>query len=469
VSDLDSLSKASAAVERACRSFEEVIEAVEFFMRSLEELRRHPQVDLLSVIRHPNGSSILVIGRRGERAFDRAASALMEFDPELRSRVSTRELVPVLKELFSRNVLDRWKGIDEKSAEHLLRATGRYVRLRLLKTNTHILPCILGPKEGAQSFAVGSVVFRLTSEFLDEHRSVLDEYAERYRSGIVRDLREFYGSYPWVGIVEVGRCSPVIAEERARLGIETALNAFRLGLGDHARYLRVGGMFRLENLAVSMRILGSTGQPSITWSRRPDASPWEREWISILKDQLGDILALVGSLIEPIRSGDTIPELHQRAIDALAWYGEAIAERQPHTKIVRCMLAMERLLVTPGAGKSQHKATERGARLCSAGEPHRIPYWVGEFERLYKVRNDVFHGALSPFDDQVRAGAALAERIAGRCLTSGLHWYAHLSRQNWRMSGGQLSGQYATALGSWLAQIRPKDASRIPDEDALSE
>jgi hypothetical protein len=463
--------KLSAGIEEACRCFEKVIEAVQFFMSSFEELTRRPQTDLLSVIRHPDGDGILVIGRRGERALDRAASALIEFCPELRSRVSRRELVPVLKELFSRNVIGRWEGIDENRTERLLRAAGRYVRLRLLKTNAHFLPCVIGPEEGSQSFAVGSVTFRPTSAFLEEHKSLLDEYAERSSSGIIRDLREVYSSYPWVGIVEVSRCSAVVAEERAHLAIETALNAFRLGLGDHTRYLRVGGTFRLENLAVSIRISHSTGQPSITWSRRPDSSPWEKEWISILSDQLGDILTLVGSLIEPIRSGDTVPELHQRAIDALAWYGEAISERQLHTKIVRCMLAMERLLVTPGAGKSQHKATDRGARLCSAGEPHRMSHWVTEFERLYKIRNDVFHGALSPFDDQVRAGAALAERVAGRCLTSGLHWYAHLSRQNWRMRGGEITKQYVTGLDSWLAKVKPKGDARVglPDKDCLSE
>jgi hypothetical protein len=97
------------------------------------------------------------------------------------------------------------------------------------------------------------------------------------------------------------------------------------------------------------------------------------------------------------------------------------------------MTALERLLVT-GKGRAEDKVRRRGNLLCSISAPEQEEHWENKFKTLYKLRHDLVHGDLSPFDDRVLIGAVTADHVTRWCLWAGVYWAAHLAQQQPYMS-----------------------------------
>ena len=218
----------------------------------------------------------------------------------------------------------------------------------------------------------------------------------------VDDFRSILSTYPWVAIIEVSLCAPKMSKEQAELAVETALNAIRLVFGTtHAYSIRRGGSFRLEARTTSAT-LEATGRLHISYSRTWESAGLPNDWtLHLLDPHVAPLIESLGNLITHVSAGGVLPPLHQRVVDSLAWYGEAVAEPQPHTRLLRCMACLERLLVTPGRGRKEEMVRRRAMLLCSAGEYKKQEYWKQQLNRVYRVRHGIVHGDLSPFDQNV--------------------------------------------------------------------
>jgi hypothetical protein len=158
------------------------------------------------------------------------------------------------------------------------------------------------------------------------------------------DFRSILSTYPWVAIVEVAFCAPKMSRERAELAVETSLNALRLVFGTtHAYSMRRGGGSRLEARTASATI-GPTGRLYIAYSRTWESAGLSDDWTEHLLDsKVAPLIESLGNLITHISAGGVLPPLHQRVVDSLVWYGEAVAEPQPHTRLLRCMASLARI------------------------------------------------------------------------------------------------------------------------------
>lgn len=489
------------AVERAWNSFVTVVESLNRLQKykSPGRLKELPDLEVLYQIRRPDGRGVEIIGRQGAKGFRKAAEAFFDFHSDYRGRITKKEIIEVLKPLFSREVIRKRKAVDLCLSERILRTTHRYVRRHLLRTTTHFLPCVITSVETDELVQIGPVRLLPTESFFREYESAIDDYArsterhwiERERLRILgqaptcrpnrnkkwplksirdnvqlwlKDFKDIFESYPWVAVVEINSCAREMSQKRAVLAVETALNALRLLFGaDHARGARLGGGFRLETKSATATMT-SDGELRLQFVRKWEDSSLPDDWPKLVQDRGFHVIGPVGSLISPIATGHVLPPLYQRIIDSLSWYGEAVSEPQPHTRILRCMACLERLLVTPGRGASRMKVIDRGALLSCINNPSKLQNWRERVSRLYKVRNDIVHGSLSPFDQKVLACVATADRVAQRCLLGGLYWAGHLAQRNPFISAGELHWRYETELEQFCFGEAHK-ASSPPSEE----
>lgn len=121
---------------------------------------------------------------------------------------------------------------------------------------THYVPCAVVMHRKRNMFTIGPVTFILRERFFKENEQAIQEAAQRWAPTVSADIlsrtESFYTDFMWIAKITVPRCDVAVSRERARVGIQKALDVFKLIVGSG----RAGNVKMANDVALPQRPLG---------------------------------------------------------------------------------------------------------------------------------------------------------------------------------------------------------------------
>lgn len=401
--------------------------------------------DALYSLPHPSGSGLIIIGHAGKKGFYKIAERLFKSYPQIEERATAESLVAAIEYIFCEEILKRRKPLTASLADKMTASAIKHIQAKKLKTVTHYFPCILPDDTETEEFSVGSVTFQRTKKLLEVKENKLASYTkdveERYlqegskkkgfndaekekivkfSKSYVEELHEYYKKYPWVARVEIENFETVRSKEAASLCVNSALNIIRLFLPPtHAEDIYLCGSLSYEPKTASMS--EENESIDISWSRGAVFLTHEG-WVRKCLGGEGERwITLAGCLIPFLVSGEPIPPLYQRYLNALWWYGEALLTTVPYLKIIALSNALEAFLsTTEKNGKIVSQVSTRAQKFLTINTPHEN--WGQKISKFYDMRSALVHGRTAAFDRKVSKQISIGIMMTRDILMQGLSW-----------------------------------------------
>lgn len=419
------------------------------------EKKLENNMDAFCSLPHPSGAGQMLIGQAANIRFRTISNRALESNQKLKNRIRVEVLENAIKHVFQKDICTEHKELTQSCADKIVAKAIKHVQKNKLVTHTHHFPCILPLDKKKHSFWVGPVHFMQTEKFLADKEGQLESYEadvkERYISRdkehlkreltgdeiknidklskvFVSDLKEYYSNYPWIMALEIKDFESEKSKDIARLGAQTALNIIRLFFPNgHAEKIQIAGRPKWE-WKTSDLIERPDGQVDISLQRRFKVSD-ETGWVKKYSEgEGGKWVAMLGGLIPFLVSGEPVPLLYQRLINALWWYGEALSVDVPYLKVTSLANALESFLAT----KKEDIASQisiRGGLLMSIEDEGKGEDWEGRIKKFYDMRSALVHGRISAFDQEVSSQIGWGVRITNRVLLEGISWTRYLADQ----------------------------------------
>lgn len=409
------------------------LERVEFIMAAALERRKallngdraRLREDLFQDINDPV-LGYVPIGRSAIAKLEELSVSAIAF-----ANLSGRIAVSTARKAFGPRLLQliihERQPISRASLQRAFELTEVEIR-KTLKTRTHLLPCHIADGKEPKSICIGPVTFlnrsaarQLVRDTVRQHITGNREWDDTDRRMIVQALR-YYRGYQWTAMVTIDDCDPKLAAEYARSTITLALSGLQLFLGAKAsQSMAVGGETWGWARSAELKI-DPSGAPdvTVTTSYRGGAS-FEAGWSADLDEpgmKLG--LTLLGTALEANLPGVHRP-LSARYLGSLQWYGEAVRDKSPATRLIKFITAIEHLLLTKEREGVTRILKQRVAALTyNIGSLESRLTVEAKFGRLYDLRSRYVHGSLAPWDEraglQLLAAAQLAEEVLHSAL-----------------------------------------------------
>jgi hypothetical protein len=166
-----------------------------------------------------------------------------------------------------------------------------------------------------------------------------------------------------------------------------------------------------------------------------------------------------------------LPPIAERIVDALAWFGQAVSDPAPGTRILRYVAALERLTlfgdrdkaVDPTGRATDKEAekitktvTERAAKLCALIGGSDLDEWRTRASEVYNARSRLAHGSWSPFDERLWPMAHEAELVAAEAIIQWLMIAVGAPLRDVNMSYRRLEKWLETLMADKLSRPAPK-------------
>lgn len=405
---------------------------------------------------HPSGHGHLAIGQAASHRFYVIAQRAIKRDKDLKARIDVGVIERAIKHTFAKEILASQKELTRSVADKIVSRAIKYVKSTKLQTTTHFYPCLLPGDKQAERFSIGPISFTRTAVFLRKRKLQFRKYLDathgtdsarsrntptspgadnereksqrRHTRFLLASLIRYYRRYPWVAEIEVAKFEKEKSARVAALGLTTAVNILKLFFSlSHAEDIRVAETYLPEPTTARLTEVAGDADISVhhNWSTYDDDG-----WVAkITAGDVGDWLALAGSLIPHLVSGAEVPLLYQRYANALWWYGEGITrEDVPYLRIVSFCNALEAFLGTRNDGIGEQVAS-RASRLL------RVLYqdsenWKERIKKLYDLRSGLVHGRIPAFDDEVSLQVGWAAKIVRGTLIQGLEWTLYLAQND---------------------------------------
>ena len=127
----------------------------------------------------------------------------------------------------------------------------------------------------------------------------------------------------------------------------------------------------------------------------------------------------------------------------MAWYGQAISEKQISVQIVKYVAALERLTVTKKLDEGlTNTVVRRTAILTHGGNPGSYEKTVKDVAKVYDFRSRLMHGSKSPFDKDLESIPPIAEEVTRLALFSALRLFTELDNTVENAKEKQLEAKY---------------------------
>jgi len=428
------------------------------FFRNL--LGQYPR-DGLHTIQRPDRRGSLILGRKGDLVFGRISDRYLQGLGAPGFDFDSHAFAAALKEEFV-DWIRNGRDINEETVEQLLAAAELRNRFSHV-TLTHHIPCSVVFPEVPADFEVGLVKFRLMQNFLAANEEQIGNRAERSRgqglnervSGspgeqqaapprdmLFEELKAFFPTFRWVASVAIPKCDSSVSKQRAQQAVQSSLDLLKLFLTArlaagirHA--LRLGHPPNRTELTQD-----EAGEFHISWSRKLEDAHVEPNWYAMITtryqlywDAAVEILGSSTALARPRK-------LHQRFLDALAWYGDAVSEQMQAGRLVKFVAALERVTITSEEPSGGHKVARRAAILASEGSQESFQKYFRVCQRIHGCRSNLMHGSLSPLDRRLPRHALDAEHVSRRVLFSYLRIVRSITAEE-KVEEKWLGEQYA--------------------------
>ncbi len=407
-----------------------------------EELMQHVRehrMDAFHTIPNPKNGGMIIIGREAAQRFSDIATRFLASQPDKKARANHTEFVEKLRNEFSRRFLQDGREVDQANVDRMISAAYK-AAARDFEAARHFIPCALFFSEGVKSFDVGPVKFVHESEFFasnkDEFANLPEKIKSRHQARVAAEIEKGFPAanaasaeqsaklanhlvdglltsfreFNWFAVVDVPPCEAKVSYERALFAVKGALNIIKLLLGAQYTYrLRTAEDHGHAVKAAKLK-RKADGELEISLSTTPTDNTVGENWLQALTNQSGSFFALAAHVLTQCAGLDKPPHLCARFIDALYWFGDAIAERSPAAKIVKFVSAIERIAGTGLENDSTGKprgvtdiVTVRAAILHSNATGVSFADSKREIAQIYDCRSDLVHGSISPFDESVAA------------------------------------------------------------------
>jgi hypothetical protein len=389
------------------------------------------------------------------------------------------EFTKALTEEFTKRFLGSNPAqVNKQNIERMLSSAYRNVSSKF-DSLTHYIPCSIVLYADPEKFKIGPVQFIHKSSFKNEYgeeiearrRAIAGKHKERCKKAVLEGMKPenaakpeqskelsdylidgvntFFDLYDWVGIIIIEACHPVVSRQRAILAVEGAINILKLLLGQrYSDKMRTAFAPGIPARTAELR-RSSGGVLEVIVSRSYDGNLPGKNWYQDISEALGLHFKLAEKSLEAFLDTKGEMLLSQRFVDALAWYGDAVSEPSPASKVVKYVSAMERMTVTGkewNENKEERSITEILTRRSAIlhHDPDNLDSSLKEIEEIYECRSEIIHGSLSPFHGSISNMAERAEFFARIVLLSGLQYFQSLGLDNPKFTTKQLRRAYVS-------------------------
>lgn len=430
----------------------------------MAHIRANPR-DGFHSIPNPNSGGMIIIGREAGQRFWKIAERHLASHPDRKTRTNLSSFVEQLRDTFSQLFLQEGREINQSTVDRWISIAYR-ATARAHETATHYIPCALVFSDSLKQVVVGPVTFYHETEFFRLHggeieklrETIRDDHRKNVEAAIVKGfpqkdaatpeqsallgdrltdgLLEVFKRYQWFAVVNIPAADKEVSYDRALFATRGALNIIKLLLGsDYTHRLRtVGDYGHAGNAATLTR--DTAGELHISLSSTPTDHVVGDEWLKKL-DTAGRFFTLPCRVLTLCSGFHPAPPLCARYLDALTWFGDAVAERSPAAKIVKFVTAIERLCGTGNEKDDTGKergvtdiVTSRAAIFYSVVTGIPFDRACKEVTKIYDCRSDVVHGSVSPYDDKVAAEVARTDEIARMVLLGAIDYYKSISLED---------------------------------------
>lgn len=385
----------------------------------------------------PTNGHIIIIGKAANQSFIKILNRVLNIEKELSIRAEKDEFFSAIRDSYTNVFIGSTKELTFSDSGLIIQNALESVR-NSLTTKILYVPCFLPLDKNSPEFKIGPIRFIQMENFLHDKERKFEDYIHKenlngveHQEGkdkefsiyMVDNLKKIYRDFPWVAEVKVEKFSKKMAPRIAERGVNIALNILRVIFPlSHAERIQIFNRPRWQWEGAYYRE-NQEGVAEIGSDRRFKFHS-EDGWVEkILHDQ-NYIPFLAGSLIPFFLSSNEVPLLYQRYINALWWFGEAVYVDLPYLKVTALANCLESFLRTTDKGITK-QISNRASLLMKLEDDQKN--WEVEIKRFYKMRSDLVHGRIAPFDPKVDNQANIGLQVAQNMLRNGLAWTHYLS------------------------------------------
>ena len=379
---------------------------------------------------HPSGNGSIATSKTASFLVDELVERALPMR-NLEGRVKRSDLKKDIgKEVVGRFINEQ-RDIDRRQADRLLswaakRAEGRCgtfrfyfpVRFTFQKEPIEI---DLGPVKLKWLDTFRAANFGLAKEYLS---AKADEEARQWSGQHLRRAIAYYQSYKWFAEVTVDGFDEEMAEDASYDVLTTALDCLYFLMGRKGTYRIDIGRFKIANDDRALIWTKPDGSMVVRVSSGSlDVMGLEDGWSKELeRPDVRQTLNLITNVLEAKADLRTARPLANRFADSARWFGEGVRDRQPYSKIVKFITAIERLIV---AGKTDDISETVSIRVADLTiESDNREDWERKkslVKRAYSVRSELVHGSVSPSSSAVIQSVSICGDIVEETLYAMLH------------------------------------------------
>lgn len=395
-------------------------------------------VNFSSHLRHPETGHDIYCGAEGFRRFATVAARVVGFLPD-RTSWDVAALSERLRTTFVSALL-RGEVDDVTAISDWLTQAVRFNRSRHRK-QTHHIPCTAVSIDGKTSYTLIGVTFSLRDAFLQQHTKALHSYEnatarlrERGRRNatpsqqkciadhskgkkiVATDaFRKFTAGIGSIATVDVPRCDFEVSQARADAAVRIALASIKLLLEDHKQAAAVQHGEDPKPQTQTARLYSSNGKLFRTTGQTIFGGPRvQAQWEEYLDLGAEPILRVCELLVNQELSGTNRPYMYQAALRAITWYADAVSDSNPETSIVKCVTAIEAIVLTDR--KIAKAAFVLRGSLLACRPEHPLATSIDFAKQLYAIRSDIAHGNLEALNTSFKSLRIKAIQFSQRAV-----------------------------------------------------
>lgn len=432
----------------------------------------------LYTINLPSGGFYLT-GRDAARRFVEITDRALNANKDLRSRIKPKTLENAIRNLFAKRILDEKIALTQSAADKIVSGAVKEVKNGKVMTKTCFIPVFLPLDKDADELFVGRVRFITTKKFFIEKEQKLTDYQNDVvpltpqgiailkqikpdldpiyfpKENAEREMEEFrrlWEEFPWIASVLVENYDEKRIDKISLIAVNIALNAIRIMFPiQHAEKIHMSGRPRWQWEGAKFYELPDS-KISISRDKRWKHSTQDG-WIRLYTSEgTGEYLHLLGELVSPFLSPNPVPELYQRYVNALWWYGEALQLDMLYLRVTALANALEAFLGT-SPDKISEQIAARGALFLRIHDA--TVDWYAKIKKFYDTRSDLVHGRIPAFSDEVHTQIDVGLIMVQRILIEGLSWTHETAHRDFPKDLDQIHNNFEKYLRQYSEGTLP--------------
>lgn len=421
------------------------------------------KMDGLWTLPSTHGRGDLVCGRdAGQQLYDTLIE-LVRSGPH-HGRIDLGRLFVAYKtEIMKRFVSEKQALTDDNAA--LAFNTALAPSLERLGDFTHIIPCHLVMAKNPDQLKIGPVTFKRREVYWPAISTAMEAFYDRQASTRVTKLDSiatYYSSFDWLAEIHVDSCEEEPSHDLAQRMAWSALDCLQLLIG--------GG--RLERMTVGGIAFDNDRRSHITLRngeiatvretvKGRDLTLGDETWQQIALPDVRHSLDLMGTAIEAAYYLPRAAPLAERFIDAVHWFGLAMRDTEPSSRLIMMLIAVERLLLPV--------KVKRDKGIASTIQYRSAPFirWEKHNRRIdtmYSARGRLAHGQLSTRATDVVEACRDAKQLASAILMEAINFFGHAALRSMDVSPTMIEAAFSNYAKEY-AEERKREAAHKDDAE----